>query len=96
MWADLPEDIFAELTDSDYSHRQHYSRATYALGCHGPLCRKKERDRARTRNRYDDGKLLDITRQPNRMLIEDDAMEAIIEWHLRELAERRELTRLER
>lgn len=44
------EDIFEELTDPDYKGLMHYSRATYALGCRGPMCRRKERDRALQRN----------------------------------------------
>jgi hypothetical protein len=50
MWDELPEDILAELKDERFKGRVHYSRATYAEGCHGPLCRKAETDRSRKRN----------------------------------------------
>ena len=45
-----PEDVRAELEDPSFITRKHYSRATYALGCRGPLCRKAEKDRGRERN----------------------------------------------
>jgi hypothetical protein len=47
---DLPEDVREELTDEKFSSRLHYSRATYAKGCRGPLCRLAERDRGRDRS----------------------------------------------
>lgn len=50
MWSKLSEEIFEELTDERYSRLKHNSNATYARGCHGPLCRKAERDRALQRN----------------------------------------------
>lgn len=44
MWDRLPDDVLAELTDKEYTGRTHGRRATYAQGCHGPLCKKSERD----------------------------------------------------
>lgn len=47
--ADLLQAIVDELCDETYPNRIHHSRATYALGCRGPLCRKSERDRGSRR-----------------------------------------------
>lgn len=49
MWDDLTPDVYEELTDPQFSNRTHYRKATSAAGCHGPLCRKAERDEARKR-----------------------------------------------
>lgn len=38
----MAQDVYDELIDPEYITRQHYSRATYAKGCHGPLCRLRE------------------------------------------------------
>ena len=87
MWDDLPKDILAELTDEKYRSRKHYSRATYAIGCHGPLCQKAERDRGRKRNEQRGGDSYEPAlkiRVPDPKNIED-----IIEWHTKELTERR-------
>lgn len=48
---DLPEDVRAELEDPRFPRRQHYSRATYALGCRGTLCKLAETHRGRERNK---------------------------------------------
>lgn len=50
MWDDLADDVRDELSDEAYSGRSHYSRATYAKGCRGPLCRLAEKERGRRRN----------------------------------------------
>lgn len=47
---ELAEDVWAEISDRTFAGRRHYSRATYALGCRGPLCKKAEKDRGRRRN----------------------------------------------
>lgn len=47
---EIPEDVLEELKDERFSTRRHYSRATYAKGCHGPLCRLAETHRGRERN----------------------------------------------
>ena len=79
---DLPDDIREELLDPEFTSRSHYSRSTYALGCHGPLCRKAERDRGRHRNAFKaevDGRKY----RPNYdVRIEDDELlEKVIAWH---------------
>lgn len=40
----LPEEIRREILDPEFANRRHYSRATSAKGCHGPLCRLAERE----------------------------------------------------
>lgn len=47
---EMADDVRSELDDPEYENRQHYSRATYALGCHGPLCQLAETHRGRKRN----------------------------------------------
>jgi hypothetical protein len=76
----LPADVRQEL--SEYPGRKHHSRGTYALGCHGPLCRKAERDRGRKRselNAISNGKAY----VPNLeiRLEEDDLLDQIVEWY---------------
>jgi len=106
MWTDLspvllielqkPEnaDIFEELTDQEYIRRQHYSRATYALGCHGPLCRRAERDRGRRRNEIralTEGR--EYTPGENRKADREALLDFIIAWHVThpdEITRRRE------
>ena len=96
MWTDLPEflrielnkpenlDIIQEINDPKYKSRQHYSRATYAEGCHGPLCRKAERDRGRERNEkraQAKGKVY----KPNentRDEARDGLLLLVIDWHI--------------
>lgn len=89
-WDSLPDEIRDELRDPEFGLRQHYSRATYALGCRGPLCRKAERDRGRNRNEM---KAADAGREysPNHehRTQDPDEIEEIIEWHIEEIAERR-------
>jgi hypothetical protein len=96
MWTDLPPvllaelekpdnlDILEELQDAEFASRQHYSRATYAEGCHGPLCRKAERDRGRERNEKRAAAKGRIYR-PNentRDAKRDGLLLFVIEWHL--------------
>lgn len=47
--ADLENMVFTELTDERFTNRTHYRKATYADGCRGPMCVKRERDEARRR-----------------------------------------------
>lgn len=47
---EIPDDVWEEIHDEKYGKRRHYSRATYALGCHGPLCQLAEKHRGRRRN----------------------------------------------
>jgi hypothetical protein len=42
--SEIGDKIVEELGDPDLKTRQHYSRATYALGCRGPLCGLRERE----------------------------------------------------
>lgn len=91
MWAELPEDIRAELEDEEYITRKHYSRSTYALGCHGPLCQKAERDRGRRRNEQRAGE--GYTPALEYRVEDPPNIEAIIEWHINDLAERRATAR---
>jgi hypothetical protein len=78
----LPADVRKELSDPEFGTRKHHSRATYALGCHGPLCRKKERDRGRARN---ESKALVNGKEykPNHEIRveEDELLEKIITWY---------------
>jgi len=78
----LPADVRKELSDPEFGTRKHHSRATYALGCHGPLCRKAERDRGRSRNEQ---RALNNGRAyvPNNdiRLEENQLLEEIIEWY---------------
>lgn len=96
MWTDLPEvirlelektvnlDIFVELTDEKFLSRQHYSRATYAHGCRGPLCKKAERDRGRKRSerRAEDKGREYAPNEDGRKTDRDGLLTFIIEWHL--------------
>jgi hypothetical protein len=96
MWTDLnpvlttelgkPEnaDIVMELKDPKYASRQHYSRSTYASGCHGPLCRKSERDRGRKRN---EARAREAGRPYNPSVDEDanprdPLLDMVIHWHI--------------
>lgn len=81
MLADIPKDIQDELADPKYSTRKHYSRATYALGCHGPLCRKAEKDRGRQRNE-NRTKALGKEYVPGKNRRDDSKMEEIVSWYL--------------
>jgi hypothetical protein len=89
---ELPElaDVRKELSDPKYASRSHGSRATYALKCGGPLCKKAERDRARRRNetkaRLEGRKYIP---SDSRMYDRDDLLEDIIVWHKRNLAMRK-------
>lgn len=83
---DLPQDVYDEIFDERFASLQHYSRATYAKGCHGPLCRLAEKHRGRRRNAV---RAQEVGReyQPNH-LIRDDGRDAelatIVAWHLHE------------
>lgn len=79
---DLPKDVYEELMDPEYSTRQHYSRATYALGCHGPLCQLSETHRGRKRN---EARILADGREYRPRYKIDDAelaLSPIVMWHL--------------
>lgn len=75
-------DVYCELTDDDYSNRQHYSRATYAKGCHGPMCRLAETHRGRKRNEeraQEEGREY---REGYRANDRSEELAPIITWHL--------------
>jgi hypothetical protein len=78
----LPADVRAELEDEEYATRKHYSRATYALGCHGPLCRKKERDRGRDRNEVR-AKNAGREYRPNQEVrLDNPTLDEIVDWYI--------------
>lgn len=88
-FAELPNispDVRAELEDEDFTGRQHYSRATYAEGCRGPLCRLAETHRGRRRN---EERALEAGREykPNleaRVVAREKELTAVVSWHLHE------------
>lgn len=96
MWTDLHPvltfelerkenaDIVEELRDPKFISRQHYSRATYAEGCRGPLCRKSEKDRGRKRNRIAAMRAgREYTPAVNEEANARDALlDFVIHWHL--------------
>lgn len=88
-WPEMA-DVKAELSDPHFASRRHGSRATYALGCRGPLCKKKERDRARIRNetRAKAAKR-EYAASVNRKYDRDDLLDALFIWHVQDLAVRR-------
>ena len=88
-WPELA-DVREELADPRYANRRHGSRATYALKCHGPLCKYGERMNARKRRMklavrqgrlYEEG----WTRKHDR----DELLAAIIKWHAKKMLEER-------
>ena len=87
MWDEIekPEnvDILLELADKIYDGRTHATRACYAKGCRGPLCRKSERDRGRERHaarQAEKGK--EVTRLPPTEAQErDEFLNQVIVWH---------------
>ena len=83
-------DVFAELTDPRFPKRQHYSRSLYYEGCHGPLCRKAESDRARRKTKYvaeSEGRKY-VPRPKMREALgnvkRDEELARVIGWHLNE------------
>lgn len=89
LWPEM-KDVKEELDDPRFATRQHGSRATYALRCSGPLCSKRERDRARRRNE-ERARTAGREYSPSdrRMYDRDEILEAVIAWHKQELAKRR-------
>lgn len=87
-WPEMA-DVKAELEDPRFGGRRH-SRATAALGCNGPLCRKAERDRSRNRNQQR-AKEAGRAYRPSdsRLYDRDDLLQAIYTWHVLELAKRK-------
>lgn len=88
-WPEMA-DVKNELADPNFASRRHGSRATYALGCRGPLCRKKERDRARIRNKTRaQAQHREYVESVNRKYDRDELLDALFIWHVQELALRR-------
>lgn len=87
MWDEIEKnenaDVLFELLDKAYDGRTHATRATYAKGCRGPLCRKAERDRGRERHaarQAEKGK--DVTRLPaTEAQARDEFLNQVIAWH---------------
>lgn len=86
---DTLADVVEELNDARYANRQHGSRATAALRCRGPLCRKSERDRSRRRNELRATRAGREFAEGYREYDRDDFLDAVIRWHKEVLARRR-------
>ena len=85
MWSELPDDVREEITNERYKNRKHYSRSTYAEGCHGPLCRKAERDRGRKRNAKranEAGRIYTPNHEARVPTEEEKKLQVILEWYL--------------
>lgn len=81
----IPDDVREELEDPKYITRKHYSRSTYAQGCHGPLCRKAEKDRGRGRNAVK-AKAKGKVYVPNHKIRDDERdaqLQEIIDYYLK-------------
>jgi len=88
-WPEMA-DVIEELESIKFLTRQHGSRATAAVGCNGPLCRKAERDRQRERNE-EKATAAGRTYVPRQRLWDrDELIDAIIEWHKNQLTEGRQ------
>jgi hypothetical protein len=87
MWDEIEKienaDILFELIDKVFDGRTHATRATYAKGCRGPLCRKAERDRGRERHAARQAKKgMEVTRLPaTEAQARDELLDQIIVWH---------------
>lgn len=90
MWAELPDDVIAELNDPRFENRTHGVRGTYAKaadggkGCRGPLCRKAERDEGAdkyARRRAKTGKTARTGLKDEEARARDELLDRIILWH---------------
>lgn len=80
----IEEDVLVELIDPKYANRKHYSRATYASGCRGPLCRLSETHRARVRYQVvaeKSGKPYNFELKGRKLERESELM-LIVSWHI--------------
>lgn len=87
---EMPDDVKEELDDPRFAKRSHYSRATYAKGCHGPLCRLAETHRGRERN-AERARQAGREYKPNLTARETEReaeLAPIITWHLHERGSR--------
>jgi len=81
----MAPDVEAELLDERFGNRQHYSRATYALGCRGPLCQLAEKHRGRRRNKVRAeaaGREYQADQGGRRKNTRDAELAPVISWHL--------------
>lgn len=74
-------DVVEELNDPRFLTRKHGSGATAALGCHGPLCRKHERDKQRRRNQRRAEAAGREYRPYTQLWDRDELLDAIMVWH---------------
>lgn len=84
MWADLPEDVFRELTDPNFMDRTHGKRATSKVGCTGPLCRKADRERKAEQRRaaaIAAGKEYKTHARSKGDIHRDEELNKIMAWH---------------
>lgn len=94
-WPEMA-DVKQELNDARFGTRAHGSRATYAEGCHGPLCRTVEKHRARLRNQvraFRAGREYEEGGKKGREYDRDDLLLALVEWHKLQLAVERRARR---
>jgi len=87
MWAELNNeengDILDELKDPEFATRTHGKRSTHSAGCHGPLCRKAERDASHQRyrrRRQAEGAVV-TSFPPSEVRARDAFLGRVIEWH---------------
>jgi hypothetical protein len=72
-----------ELLDEKFDTFTHGSKATYAYGCKGPLCRKAERDACAVRYRKKVGRpVKEYT--PREGAYPEDWLQRILDWHREE------------
>lgn len=80
---ELPWDVQLELSDPFFNDRTHGKKPTYQAGCHGPLCRKNERDTKRReylQKMKAAGRIVQ-TRRPRASQARDPELELIQRWH---------------
>lgn len=80
----IPQEVLDELDDPEYATRSHYSRSTYALGCHGPLCTRAERDRGRRRNAVAAANAGRDYKPNHKIRAEEDDIDRAVSWYLSE------------
>ena len=87
-WPELA-DVKAELEDPKYGNRSHGSGGTSAKGCHGPLCKKRERDKRRQRTANKAKREGREVAYAERLYDRDALLEAITVWHRTDVFKRR-------
>lgn len=84
MWADLPEDVYFEITDPRYINRSHGKKATSSAGCNGPLCRKAAREskeRQRESLAREMGQPIKRYKKTPERVALDELLNKILAWH---------------